>query len=74
MAASIERPVEWSPRNLARAIALLFLVTIVLGVISLIIGGLIAGGFWGFVIGVVIAVVLTAVYGRVMAGRTPRPI
>jgi uncharacterized membrane protein YeaQ/YmgE (transglycosylase-associated protein family) len=50
-----------------------WVVTIVLGVVSLIIGGLIAGGFWGFVIGVVIAVILTAVYGRVMAGRTPRP-
>jgi uncharacterized membrane protein YeaQ/YmgE (transglycosylase-associated protein family) len=51
-----------------------WIVTIVLGVVSLIIGGLITGGFWGFVIGVVIAVILTAAYGRVMAGRTPRPI
>jgi uncharacterized membrane protein YeaQ/YmgE (transglycosylase-associated protein family) len=46
-----------------------WIVTIVLGVISLIIGGAIASG-WGFVIGVVIAVVLTAVYGRLMASRT----
>jgi uncharacterized membrane protein YeaQ/YmgE (transglycosylase-associated protein family) len=51
-----------------------WIVTIVLGIISLIIGGLIASGFWGFVIGVVIAVILTAIYGRVMAGRTPRTI
>lgn len=51
-----------------------WIVTIVLGIVSLIIGGLITGGFWGFVIGVVIAVILTAVYGRVMASRTPRPI
>jgi uncharacterized membrane protein YeaQ/YmgE (transglycosylase-associated protein family) len=28
-----------------------WIVTIVLGIVSLIIGGLIAGGFWGFVIG-----------------------
>jgi uncharacterized membrane protein YeaQ/YmgE (transglycosylase-associated protein family) len=47
-----------------------WIVTIVLGVISLLIGGAIAAGFWGFVIGVVIAVILTAIYGRVMAGRT----
>ena len=46
-----------------------WIVTIVLGVISLIIGGVIANGFWAFVIGVVIAVILTANYGRVIAGR-----
>jgi hypothetical protein len=40
------------------------------GVLSLLIGGAIAGGLWGFVIGVVIAVILTAIYGRVIAGRT----
>jgi uncharacterized membrane protein YeaQ/YmgE (transglycosylase-associated protein family) len=49
-----------------------WIVTIVLGIVSLIIGGLIANGFWQFVIGVVIAIVLTAIYGRVMAGRSPR--
>jgi hypothetical protein len=46
-----------------------WIVTIVLGIVSLIVGGIIANGFWAFVIGVVIAVVLTAVYGRVMAAR-----
>jgi uncharacterized membrane protein YeaQ/YmgE (transglycosylase-associated protein family) len=46
-----------------------WIVTIVLGIVSLIIGGVIASGFWAFVIGVVIAIVLTAVYGRVMATR-----
>ena len=46
-----------------------WIVTIALGVISLIIGGVIANGFWAFVIGVVIAVILTAIYGRVIAGR-----
>jgi uncharacterized membrane protein YeaQ/YmgE (transglycosylase-associated protein family) len=49
-----------------------WIVTIVLGIVSLIIGGLIANGFWQFVIGVVIAIVLTAIYGRMMAGRSPR--
>jgi uncharacterized membrane protein YeaQ/YmgE (transglycosylase-associated protein family) len=46
-----------------------WVVTIVLGIVSLLIGGAISSGFWGFVIGVVIAVALTALYGRVMAGR-----
>jgi uncharacterized membrane protein YeaQ/YmgE (transglycosylase-associated protein family) len=46
-----------------------WIVTIVLGIVSLLIGGSITDGFWGFVIGVVIAIVLTAVYGRVMATR-----
>jgi uncharacterized membrane protein YeaQ/YmgE (transglycosylase-associated protein family) len=46
-----------------------WIVTIVLGIVSLLIGGAITGGFWGFVIGVVIAVALTALYGRFMAGR-----
>jgi uncharacterized membrane protein YeaQ/YmgE (transglycosylase-associated protein family) len=51
-----------------------WIVTIVLGIVSLIIGGLIASGFWAFVIGVIIAIVLTAIYGRVIAGRTPRTV
>jgi uncharacterized membrane protein YeaQ/YmgE (transglycosylase-associated protein family) len=49
-----------------------WIVTIALGIVSLIIGGVIAHGFWRFVIGVVIAIVLTAVYGRLMASRSPR--
>jgi uncharacterized membrane protein YeaQ/YmgE (transglycosylase-associated protein family) len=49
-----------------------WIVTIVLGIVSLIIGGLVAHGFWRFVIGVVIAIVLTALYGRVVANRSPR--
>ena len=51
-----------------------WVVTIVLGIVSLIIGGLIANGIWAFIIGVVIAVVLTAIYGRVMASRSPRAV
>ena len=51
-----------------------WVVTIVLGIISLIIGGVIANGFWAFVIGVIIAIVLTAIYGRVIASRSPRTV
>jgi len=51
-----------------------WIVTILLGIVSLIVGGIIANGFWAFVIGVIIAVVLTAVYGRTMASRSPRTI
>jgi uncharacterized membrane protein YeaQ/YmgE (transglycosylase-associated protein family) len=51
-----------------------WIVTIVLGIVSLIIGGLIASGFWAFVIGVIIAIVLTAIYGRVIASRSPRTV
>jgi uncharacterized membrane protein YeaQ/YmgE (transglycosylase-associated protein family) len=51
-----------------------WVVTIVLGIVSLIVGGIVANGFWAFVIGVIIAVVLTAVYGRMMAGRSPRTV
>lgn len=34
MSATVQRPSEWSPRALARVIALLFLVTIVLGIVA----------------------------------------
>ena len=47
-----------------------WIVTILLGIVSLIIGGIVAHGFWRFVLGVIIAVALTAVYGRVMASRS----
>jgi uncharacterized membrane protein YeaQ/YmgE (transglycosylase-associated protein family) len=49
-----------------------WIITIALGMVSLIIGGIIASGFWAFVIGVIIAIALTAIYGRVMATRGPR--
>jgi uncharacterized membrane protein YeaQ/YmgE (transglycosylase-associated protein family) len=52
-----------------------WIVTTVLGIVSLLIGGSITDGFWGFVIGVIIAIVLTAGYGRVMATRdNPRTV
>jgi len=47
-----------------------WIITIVLGIVSLLIGGAIFSGFLGFVVGVIIAVVLTALYGRVVAPRT----
>ena len=34
MSATVEQPTAWSPRSLARAIALLFLLTIVLGIVA----------------------------------------
>lgn len=51
-----------------------WIVTILLGIVSLIIGGIIANGFWAFVFGVIIAVVLTAIYGRMMANRSPHTV
>ena len=49
-----------------------WIVTVLLGIVSLILGGLIANGFWRFVIGVIIAVILTFAYGRAMASRSAR--
>jgi uncharacterized membrane protein YeaQ/YmgE (transglycosylase-associated protein family) len=47
-----------------------WIVTILLGIGSLLLAGLlIEEGFWRFVVGVIIAIVLVTVYGRVMANR-----
>jgi uncharacterized membrane protein YeaQ/YmgE (transglycosylase-associated protein family) len=47
-----------------------WIVTILLGIGSLLLAGLLIDeGFWRFVVGVIIAIVLVTVYGRVMAGR-----
>jgi uncharacterized membrane protein YeaQ/YmgE (transglycosylase-associated protein family) len=46
-----------------------WIVTILLGIVSLIVAGLIFSGFWQFVIGVIVAIVLVTVYGRVWGGR-----
>jgi uncharacterized membrane protein YeaQ/YmgE (transglycosylase-associated protein family) len=46
-----------------------WIVTILIGVASLIIAGLIFSGFWQYVVGVIVAVVLVWLYGRVMADR-----
>ena len=48
-----------------------WIVTILLGIGSLLIAGAIFDGFWRFVIGVIVAVVLVAIYGRFMSSRTP---
>ncbi len=47
-----------------------WIVTILIGIASLLIAGAIVGtGFWGFVVGVIVAVVLVAIVGRFFAGR-----
>lgn len=53
-----------------------WIVTIVLGVVSLLItGAIFSSGWLQFIVGVVVAVILCAIYGRVMASRgTPRTV
>jgi uncharacterized membrane protein YeaQ/YmgE (transglycosylase-associated protein family) len=46
-----------------------WIVTILIGVASLIVAGLIFSGFWQYVVGVIVAVALVWVYGRVMGER-----
>ena len=43
-----------------------WIVTILLGIGSLLLAGLIFDGFWQFVIGVIVAIVLVSLYGRFM--------
>ena len=45
------------------------LLTIAIGIASLLIAGLILEGVLGFVVGVIVAVVLVALVGRMFAGR-----
>ena len=45
-----------------------FLLTIAIGVVSMLIAGLISGGWLAFVIGVVVAIVLVTIVGRFQAG------
>jgi uncharacterized membrane protein YeaQ/YmgE (transglycosylase-associated protein family) len=45
------------------------LLTIAIGIASLLIAGLILHGILGFIVGVVVAVVLVALVGRLTAGR-----
>jgi uncharacterized membrane protein YeaQ/YmgE (transglycosylase-associated protein family) len=47
-----------------------WIVTILLGIGSLLLAGLIFDGFWRFVIGVIVAIVLVGVFGRVWGDRT----
>ena len=46
-----------------------WLLTIAIGVVSMLIAAIISGGWLAFVIGVIIAVVLVALVGRFMATR-----
>jgi uncharacterized membrane protein YeaQ/YmgE (transglycosylase-associated protein family) len=48
-----------------------WIVTILIGIASLVIAGLIFNGFWAFVVGVIVAVVLVAIVGRYF-GERPR--
>jgi uncharacterized membrane protein YeaQ/YmgE (transglycosylase-associated protein family) len=45
------------------------LLTIAIGIASLLIAGLILEGVLGFIVGVIVAVVLVALVGRMFAGR-----
>jgi uncharacterized membrane protein YeaQ/YmgE (transglycosylase-associated protein family) len=41
-----------------------FLVTVLIGVVSLVIAGIIFNGFWAFLVGVVVAVILVTLFSR----------
>jgi len=46
-----------------------WIVTILIGIASLVIAGLIFSGFWEFVIGVIVAIALVALVGRFLGER-----
>jgi uncharacterized membrane protein YeaQ/YmgE (transglycosylase-associated protein family) len=46
-----------------------WIVTILLGVASLVVAGLIFNGFWRFVVGVIVAVILVSIVGRLWGDR-----
>jgi uncharacterized membrane protein YeaQ/YmgE (transglycosylase-associated protein family) len=48
-----------------------WIVTIVLGIGSLLIAGALFDGFWQFVIGVLVAIVLVAIVSRFLGTREP---
>jgi uncharacterized membrane protein YeaQ/YmgE (transglycosylase-associated protein family) len=47
-----------------------FLLTVAIGVVSMLIAAIISSGWWAFIIGVIIAAVLVALVGRMNFGRT----
>jgi uncharacterized membrane protein YeaQ/YmgE (transglycosylase-associated protein family) len=49
-----------------------WLLTIGIGIVSMLVAGLISSGWLAFVIGVIVAIVLVALVGRVMADRGRR--
>src|SRR3954469_3701778 len=46
-----------------------WIVTILIGIVSLVVAGLIFNGFWAFVVGVIVAIVLVALVGRFFGER-----
>jgi uncharacterized membrane protein YeaQ/YmgE (transglycosylase-associated protein family) len=46
-----------------------WIVTILLGVASLVVAGLIFNGFWRFVVGVIVAIILVSIVGRLWGDR-----
>ena len=48
-----------------------WLLTILIGIVSMVIAAVISSGWLAFVIGVIVAVVLVALVGRVRGGRGP---
>ena len=46
-----------------------WIVTILIGIASLLVAGVIFNGFWRFVVGVIVAIVLVAIVGRFFANR-----
>jgi uncharacterized membrane protein YeaQ/YmgE (transglycosylase-associated protein family) len=46
-----------------------WIVTILIGIGSLLIAGAILNGFWRFVVGVIVAVILVAIVGRFLGAR-----
>ena len=49
-----------------------WLLTIAIGVVSMLIAAIISSGIWAFIIGVVVAIVLVALVGRMFGERGPR--
>jgi uncharacterized membrane protein YeaQ/YmgE (transglycosylase-associated protein family) len=50
-----------------------WLLTIAIGIVSMLIAALISSGWLAFVIGVIVAVILVALIGRVYSGRGRTP-
>jgi uncharacterized membrane protein YjjP (DUF1212 family) len=50
-----------------------WLLTIAIGIVSLLVAALISSGWLAFIIGVIVAVILVAIVGRLYAGRGRTP-
>ena len=49
-----------------------WLLTIAIGVVSMLVAAIISSGIWAFIIGVVVAVILVALVGRMFGEHGPR--